>query len=76
MTTAVKQPAVFFAHGAGPLPLLGHHSHTNLIKCLKGFAATLREAPKAILIVSAHWEVCRMICHEPVQRLLGYLKSV
>ena len=53
----MRQPAAFVAHGAGPLPLLGHASQAGLTKWLSSYAATLpNPRPKAILIVSGHWE--------------------
>lgn len=58
MQHTVRQPAVFIAHGAGPLPLLGAASQASLTKWLRTYASTLSERPQAILIVSAHWEVC------------------
>ena len=55
----MRQPAAFVAHGAGPLPLLGHASQAGLTKWLSGYAATLSGSrPKAILVISGHWEVC------------------
>ncbi len=56
-TTSVKQPAVFVAHGGGPLPLLGHPGHAGLTKWLQSYSASLHAQPKAILVISAHWEV-------------------
>lgn len=53
----MKQPAVFVAHGGGPLPLLGHPGHASLTKWLQSYSATLHAQPKAILVISAHWEV-------------------
>ncbi|EIE24401.1 Extradiol aromatic ring-opening dioxygenase [Coccomyxa subellipsoidea C-169] len=55
-TTSVKQPAVFVAHGGGPLPLLGHPGHAGLTKWLQRYSASLHAQPKAILVISAHWE--------------------
>ncbi|CAL8467387.1 g6924 [Coccomyxa elongata] len=54
--SALRQPAVFVAHGGGPLPLLGHPGHANLTRWLQNFSSTLHAKPKAILVVSAHWE--------------------
>lgn len=60
----LRQPAVFIAHGGGPLPLLGDPAHARLTRWLTGFAATLPQRPSAILMVSAHWEVpaCSLPC--------------
>ena len=54
---SARQPALFVAHGGGPLPLLGHPGHANLTSWLHNFSSTLHGKPKAILVVSAHWEV-------------------
>lgn len=48
-------PVVYVAHGGGPLPLLGDPEHQELTKYLKQFASRF-EAPKAILVITAHWE--------------------
>lgn len=55
--TATRQPAVFVAHGGGPLPLLGHPPHSGLTRWLEGFSKDLPAQPKAVLVISAHWEV-------------------
>lgn len=46
---------VFLSHGGGPLPLLGDPDHQDMVQHLQAMAAQLRR-PKAILIISAHWE--------------------
>ncbi len=46
---------LYIPHGGGPLPVLGHEGHTDLINFLKGIPARLPE-PEAILVISAHWE--------------------
>lgn len=56
MQHTLRQPAVFIAHGAGPLPLLGAASQASLTAWLGTYASTLPERPQAILVVSAHWE--------------------
>jgi len=53
MTIAAK--AVFLSHGGGPLPLLGDAGHDELVQCLKNIANRI-EKPKAIVLISAHWE--------------------
>jgi hypothetical protein len=51
-------PTLFIPHGGGPLPLLGDPGHTGLVKFLKAVPSQIQPKPKAILLVSAHWEVC------------------
>ncbi len=48
-------PVLFFPHGGGPLPLLGHSGHREMIDFLESLAPTLGK-PSAILVISAHWE--------------------
>ncbi len=49
---------VFLSHGGGPLPLLGDPGHAPLVQALQDMAARLPR-PKAILVISAHWEEAR-----------------
>jgi aromatic ring-opening dioxygenase catalytic subunit (LigB family) len=46
---------VFIPHGGGPLPLLGDNSHANLVNFLQALPARLIQ-PRAIVVISAHWE--------------------
>ena len=46
---------LFLSHGGGPMPLLGDAQHQDMVRHLQAMAAKLRR-PKAILIISAHWE--------------------
>ncbi|MGO5000101.1 DODA-type extradiol aromatic ring-opening family dioxygenase [Oceanisphaera sp. W20_SRM_FM3] len=46
---------LFLSHGGGPMPLLGDPAHREMVACLQQMAAKLPR-PKAILIISAHWE--------------------
>ncbi|GGX67440.1 DODA-type extradiol aromatic ring-opening family dioxygenase [Saccharospirillum salsuginis] len=58
MSTSDRAPVLFIPHGGGPLPLLGDPGHQPLVDFLK----TVPERyppPKAILVVSAHWEAPR-----------------
>ncbi len=48
-------PILYLPHGGGPLPLLGDSGHTNLISFLGSIRGKLGE-PRAILVISAHWE--------------------
>jgi len=50
-----KATILYFAHGGGPLPLMGDSSHAELIRFLSGYADTL-DKPDAIIVISAHWE--------------------
>ena len=47
--------AVFISHGGGPLPLLGDPNHTEMVLALKDLVKTFPR-PKAIIVISAHWE--------------------
>eukprot|EP00899_Mesostigma_viride_P008305 jgi/Mesvir1/17476/Mv08749-RA.1 len=54
-----KTPVVFVTHGGGPMPVLGDPSHTDITKHLKalgGIIAAKVGPPKAIVVISAHWE--------------------
>ena len=58
MTSSVlpSQPkALFLSHGGGPLPLLGDPSHAGMVREIRAIAAAI-ERPRAIVVVSAHWE--------------------
>ncbi|HCB18631.1 MAG TPA: dioxygenase [Alteromonas sp.] len=50
-----SQQALFISHGGGPMPLLGDPGHRALTEHLAQLAGSIRR-PKAILIISAHWE--------------------
>lgn len=50
-----KHEVLFVSHGGGPLPLLGDLQHLELVEQLKEITQHLRQ-PKAILVISAHWE--------------------
>lgn len=56
MNTAA--PVLFIPHGGGPRPLLGDLEHRPLTEFLQGIAGHY-EKPKAILVISAHWEASR-----------------
>ncbi len=57
------QPTYFINHGGGPCFFLNpgpmRDTWRELEAYLRGFAATLDEQPRAILIVSGHWEEAR-----------------
>ena len=46
---------LYFPHGGGPLPLLGHQGHAAMISFLQTVTPMLGK-PEAILVISAHWE--------------------
>ncbi len=61
--TTVRLPVYFIPHGGGPWPFMdfpkdetGHGPWDELADFLKGFAANVGRTPKAILMVSGHWE--------------------
>ncbi|RZJ11044.1 MAG: dioxygenase [Rubrivivax sp.] len=57
MTT--RMPTFFLSHGGGPWPFMDgdyRQAHEQLEASLRALPATLPERPKAILMVSAHWE--------------------
>lgn len=46
---------LYIPHGGGPLPLLGHPGHAELVRFLQEYPETIA-TPDAIVVVSAHWE--------------------
>ncbi|PRP86222.1 putative aromatic ring-opening dioxygenase LigB subunit [Planoprotostelium fungivorum] len=59
MTTQISRaPAMFVQHGGGPMPLLNDPHHEMLIRYMKGRGAQIlaENRPKAIVLVTAHWE--------------------
>jgi aromatic ring-opening dioxygenase catalytic subunit (LigB family) len=57
----VKQPTLFMPHGAGPCFFMDWTSGPSdawdgLATWLRGIPATLSSRPRALLVVSAHWE--------------------
>lgn len=46
---------LYLSHGGGPLPLLGDESHAEMLVTLREIAGQI-ERPKAIVVISAHWE--------------------
>ncbi|KAA3654832.1 MAG: dioxygenase [Calditrichaeota bacterium] len=55
MTKSELSPVLCIPHGGGPLPLLGDPWHKNMVDFLQNITPRLGQ-PKAILIISAHWE--------------------
>ncbi|HEX8045066.1 class III extradiol ring-cleavage dioxygenase [Rhizobium sp.] len=59
MTTALRLPTYFVSHGGGPWPYMTDDFRRNfdrLEQSLIEMRAELDNAPKAILVVSGHWE--------------------
>ncbi|WP_317932219.1 class III extradiol ring-cleavage dioxygenase [Halioxenophilus sp. WMMB6] len=52
---STQPTTLFLSHGGGPLPLLGDPGHREMVTTLKQIAGELSK-PKAILLISAHWE--------------------
>lgn len=51
-----KHPkSIFISHGGGPLPLLGDPQHKEMVDALRALSQRIPQ-PKAIVVVSAHWE--------------------
>lgn len=48
-------PVLFVPHGGGPMPLLGEVNHRELTAFIQSVSADLPR-PKAILVITAHWE--------------------
>lgn len=48
-------PVLFLPHGGGPLPILGDPAHAVLTRFMQDIPARLGN-PRAILVISAHWE--------------------
>ncbi|WP_085315293.1 DODA-type extradiol aromatic ring-opening family dioxygenase [Derxia lacustris] len=60
MSTPLRQPTVYLPHGGGPCFFMDWpgdpHAWDKLAAWLRGLVATLPEKPKAILVISGHWE--------------------
>lgn len=62
MSSLARQPAIFISHGGGPCfwmrfpPPFGAHAFDALRDYLAGLIAGLPARPKAILVISGHWE--------------------
>src|SRR5262245_60314151 len=62
MSETPRQPAIFLSHGGGPCfwmshpPPIGPHGFDSLKAYLAGLLDSLPARPKAILVVSGHWE--------------------
>jgi aromatic ring-opening dioxygenase catalytic subunit (LigB family) len=62
MMQTPRQPAIFLSHGGGPCfwmsypPPIGPHGFDSLKAYLAGFLDSLPARPKAIVVISGHWE--------------------
>lgn len=62
MTQAPRQPAIFLSHGGGPCfwmtfpPPFGPNAFDGLKAYLAGLLDSLPARPKAIVVISGHWE--------------------
>ena len=57
--TIPRMPVYYLAHGGGPWPWMTgphHDAHAQLAKSLRDLPAQIGATPKAVLMVSAHWE--------------------
>lgn len=64
MNTTATAPVLFIPHGGGPRPVLGDPDHRSLTEFLQKVGKAYQK-PKAILVISAHWEA-------PQPTLLGH----
>jgi len=71
MPTAALAPVLYIPHGGGPLPLLGEPGHAELVDFLRRIPQSLPR-PRAILVVSAHWEAARPTVQSTAQPALYY----
>ena len=51
-----KAPVIFVPHGGGPLPVLGDPKHQSMVSFMTNQARQWLGNPRAILLVTAHWE--------------------
>lgn len=60
MTTSTRMPVAYIPHGGGPWPFvdigMDRGEHDALATYLRGLGALTPAKPKALLVVSAHWE--------------------
>jgi aromatic ring-opening dioxygenase catalytic subunit (LigB family) len=62
-TTAVRQPAFFIPHGGGPCFFMEWPGKPGMWDPMAGFLGGIRDTlatpPRAIVVISAHWEAAR-----------------
>ena len=59
LTSPSTQPVFYLAHGGGPWPWMSgprHDAHAQLAASLRVLPGLLPAPPKAVLMVTAHWE--------------------
>lgn len=62
MSTTRRMPTIYLPHGGGPWPFMDTGAFATQQECdalrgyLAGIPAQLPERPKAVVVVSAHWE--------------------
>lgn len=66
-----RSPVLYVPHGGGPMPLLGEPSHQALVQFLQHIPQQLG-TPRAILLVSAHWETAQPTLTSAAQPALFY----
>lgn len=69
----MASPIIYLPHGGGPLPLLGEVNHQGLVGFMRNLASLLPR-PKAILMISAHWEeeIATVTSHVAPKMLYDY----
>eukprot|EP00301_Raphidiophrys_heterophryoidea_P027389 c9635_g1_i2.p1 GENE.c9635_g1_i2~~c9635_g1_i2.p1 ORF type:complete len:282 (-),score=47.87 c9635_g1_i2:176-1021(-) len=67
-----RMPTLFVAHGGGPMPILGEPSHAPMVDFMKNGALKGVPEPKAILMISAHWEESKPTIQTQAQPSLYY----
>jgi aromatic ring-opening dioxygenase catalytic subunit (LigB family) len=78
--TTTRQPAVFISHGGGPCfwmdypPPIGARGFDGLRHYLDGLIGSLPQRPRAIVVISAHWEetVATVSTHAAPPMLFDY----
>ncbi|HEX8789505.1 MAG TPA: class III extradiol ring-cleavage dioxygenase [Polyangiaceae bacterium] len=60
-TDPTRMPAIYLPHGGGPWPFVSlgffqPHEVQSLAEYLRGLVAALPQRPRAMVVVSAHWE--------------------
>ena len=68
---ATRQPSLFIPHGGGPCFFMDWtwgpaDTWQSTERFLQGLAATLLTPPKALLVVSGHWEEPAFTASQPV----------
>ena len=58
MSTNTTMPAIFLPHGEGPWPWMPEYEreYVGLAKYLQQMPSLLPETPRALVVISAHWE--------------------